>query len=324
VITQPAKLFLPLLGVAAVAAIFYSGMTGDHTGISLFLGLGLVAFLAGVAITTARDHEAAPVVAPDAPPPELRPAPPTRLPGGPGWPALAGVAAGLVALSFMTTAALAAAGLVLALAATVGWLASTSADRTGRAPNLMPIGIPAVGLFAIVSLMFFMSRILLAVPEQASTFIALMVAALILGLASFIALKPNISSRAVMSGLVVAALLMAGGGLVAAAAGQRDIERHKEDVGAKGVRITAKNISFTKSEFELNAEQPAVIVFDNDDPQPHNVAIYRTEDFRDPVWQGDVIVGPKTIQYRFVAPRVGLYYFRCDIHPAMKGKVDVA
>ena len=322
-ITQPARIFLPLLVVGVVAAVIYSGMTGDHTGISLFLGLGTVAFLAGVAITTARDNEVAPVVAPDAGPPELRPAPPARLPGGPGWPALAALAGGLVALSFLTTAGLAVAGLVVALAAAVGWLASASGDRTGHVPNLMPIGIPVVGLFAIASLMFFMSRILLAVPEQASTFIALAVAVVILAIASLIALKPNVSSRSLMTALVVGGVLMAGGGLVAGAAGQRHIEAHGEHSGRASLSIKARNVAFDLQEFDLHAEQPAVIEFENEEAQPHNVAIYFTEEFSTPVWQGDVITGPETIEYRFTAPKAGTYFFRCDIHPAMKGKVHV-
>ena len=289
-ITQPARIFLPLLVVGVVAAVIYSGMTGDHTGISLFLGLGTVAFLAGVAITTARDNEVAPVVAPDAGPPELRPALPARLPGGPGWPALAALAGGLVALSFLTTAGLAVAGLVVALAAAVGWLASASGDRTGHVPNLMPIGIPVVGLFAIASL---------------------------------IALKPNVSSRSLMTALVVGGVLMAGGGLVAGAAGQRHIEAHGEHSGRASLSIKARNVAFDLQEFDLHAEQPAVIEFENEEAQPHNVAIYFTEEFSTPVWQGDVITGPETIEYRFTAPKAGTYFFRCDIHPAMKGKVHV-
>ena len=323
-ITEPSKVFLPLLGVGVVAAVLYSGMTTDHTGVSLLLGLAFVAFAAGLAVTVARDNETAPAGDADAGPPELRPARPARLPGGPGWPALAALAAGLIALAFLTSTGLAVVGFILALAAAVGWLASASADRTGRAPNLMPLGIPVVGLFAIGSLMFFMSRILLAVPEQASTFIALAVAALILAVASVIALKPEISSRTVMSGLVIGGLLMVAGGLAAAAAGQREVEPHGEHAGRKGVSITARNVAFNRSEFELNAEQPAVVSFDNAEPQPHNVAIYTNEDFATPVWQGDVIVGPEKIEYRFTAPKKGTYYFRCDIHPNMKGTVHVA
>jgi plastocyanin len=322
-ITDTSKVFWPLIGVGVVVAVLYSGMTGHHGGIALVLGLAVVACGAGLVVTLARDNEAAPAVEADAGPPELRLARPARLPGGPGWPVLAALAGGLFALSFLTSAGVAVAGLIVALAAAVGWLASVSADRTGRPPNLMPIGIPVVGLFAIGSLMFFMSRILLAVPEQASTFIALAVAAVILALASFIALKPDISSRAVMSGLAVAGVLMVGGGLIAAAAGQREVEAHGEHAGQRTVHIEARNVQFDEDEFELNANQPAIIDFNNDEPQPHNVAIYTGEDFLQPVFQGDVIIGPERTQYRFVAPGPGDYFFRCDIHPNMKGKVHV-
>ncbi|MCA1692929.1 MAG: cupredoxin domain-containing protein [Actinobacteria bacterium] len=323
-LTQPAKVFLPLTVVGVVAAVAYSGMTGDHTGIALLFGLALVAFGAAVAVTVHRDNQVAPVPAEDAGPPELRPAPAVRLPGGPGWPALAGVAAALFALSFVIAGGLAVAGAVLALVAAVGWLASASSDRTGRTPNLMPIGIPVVGLFAIASLMFLMSRILLAVPERASTFIALIVASVILGLASFVALKPNISSRAVMTGLVIAGLLMTSGGILAAVAGQRDIEVHGGEHGETAVSIEAEDIKFNLTEIDLHADQPSVIEFDNKEAQPHNVAIYPTEEAADVIFQGDVVVGPITTEYRFTAPPAGTYFFRCDIHPAMKGSVKVA
>lgn len=323
-LTPAAKVFLPLTGLGVVAAVVYSGMTGDHTGIALFFGLALVALLAAVAVSTARD-QLVPAPAEDAGPVEIRPAAPARLPGGPGWPALGGVAAGLVALSFLIGGFYAVVGLVVAMIAAVGWLASASADRTGRAPNLMPIGIPVFGLFAIGSLMFFMSRILLAVPEQASTFIAMAVATVILGLASVVALKPALSSKAVMTGLVVGGILMVGGGLVATATGEREIEAHGgEHAGQEVLSITARDIAFDKQEIELHANQPAVIEFDNDEVQPHNVAIYTAEDATQVIFQGDVIVGPLKTEYRFTAPGPGTYFFRCDIHPNMKGTVKVA
>jgi plastocyanin len=329
-ITQPAKLFLPLSVLGAVAAIFYGAFTGDHAGVTMFLGLATVALFGGIAITLARQNEFVPARAPSgadaeasAEAPTFRPAPAARVPGGSGWPALAGLGIGLVVLAFILGPHYAIAGVGLGLVGGVGWLGSVANDRTGRSPNLMPLGIPVVGLFAIGSLMFFMSRILLAVPEQASTFIALAVAALILALASVVALKPDISSRAVMAGLVVGGLLMMGGGLVAAAFGPREVEPHGEHTGRAGVHIAARDVKFDEEEFELHANQPAVIEFDNKEAQPHNVAIYTGEDFVQPVWQGDVIVGPGRIEYRFTAPGAGTYYFRCDIHPSMKGKVHV-
>ena len=323
-LTQAAKVYLPLTVLGVVAAMLLSGMAADHTGIALLVGLAVVAFGAGVAVTGARENEVAPAVAEDAGPPELTTAPPVRLAGGAGWPLFGGLAVAFFALAFVAGGGWAIPGLIFALAAAVGWLASVSADRTGRTANLMPIGIPVVGLFAIGALMFFMSRILLAVPEQASTFIALAVAALILALASVVALKPNLSSRTVMTGLVVGGLLMIGGGFVSAAVGQREVEPHGEHGGRASVAIVARNVNFDRKEFELHAHQPAVIRFDNAEPQPHNVAIYTSEDFVQPVWQGDVITGPDEIEYRFTAPAKGDYAFRCDIHPNMKGKVHVA
>jgi plastocyanin len=324
-ITQSAKVFLPLTVVGVVLAVVYATVTGDHGGITLLFGLATVAMMAAIAVTTARENEFAPATAEDAGPPEVLPAPPTRLPGGPGWPVIGGLAAGVLALAFVGAGLMAVVGLILALVAAVGWLASASSDRTGRSPDLYPIGIPVLGLFAIGSLMFFMSRILLAVPEQASTFIAMSVATLVLGGASYMALKPAISSRTVMTGLVITGLLFGGGGLVAAAAGPRDIEEHGGDhAGQATVEIVARDIAFDRQEIELTADQPAVIEFDNDEPQPHNVAIYTAEDATQIIFQGDVIVGPLKTEYRFTAPGPGTYFFRCDIHPNMKGTVKVA
>jgi plastocyanin len=323
-LTEPAKVFLPLTVLGVVLVVFYGGLTGDHAGITLFFALATVAFYAGVAVTTARENEVATAVSDDAGPPELRPAPPSRLPGGPGWPIVAALAGGLIVLSFLAGVGFAVPGLALAVVAAVGWMASTSADRTGRTANLLPLGIPVVGLFAIGSLMFFMSRILLAVPEQASTFIALAVAALILAVASFVAVKPSMSTRAVMVGLVVGGLLLTSGGLVAAAVGQRDIEKHGAHAGAETLEIEADDLTFNRKEFELHANQPAVIEFTNEEVQPHNVAIYISEEATQVIFQGDVIVGPMTTEYRFTAPGPGNYFFRCDIHPNMKGAVHVA
>jgi plastocyanin len=324
VLTQPARVLSPLTGLGVVLTVIYSGLTGDHGGITLLLGVATVAFFASVVLTTARDNEVAPAVAEDAGPPELRPPPPTRLPGGPGWPIAGALSAALFALAFLVGGVVAVPGVALAAVAAVGWLASNSADRTGRTANLLPIGIPVVALFAIGSVIFFMSRILLAVPEQASTFIALAVAVLILAVASMVALRPSVSPRSVLNGLVIGGVLMTAGGFVGLAAGERKIEQHKEHAGAEEVEIEADNIAFNRQTFELHANQPAVIAFANEETQPHNVAIYTGEDASQVIFQGDVVVGPIKTEYRFTAPPAGTYFFRCDIHPNMKGSVKVA
>ncbi len=323
-ITQPAKVLLPLALLGFVAAVAYSVFTGDHMGITLFFGLAGAAPIGALAVTVARENEFAPAAAADAGPPELRPAGPVRLPGGPGWPALAALGVGFVMLAFIAGPLFAIPGVGLMIFAAVGWLSSVSIDRTRRAPNLMPLGIPVVGLFAIFSLMFFMSRILLAVPEQASTFIALGVAVVVMTSGTLIALKPSLSSRTVMTGLVVGALVMIGGGLVAAKAGQRKVEEHGGHEQA--VELIAKAVAFNQKEITLHAGGDADIRFDNADTVPHNIAIYADAAYSGPaLFQGAVVIGGQSMTYKFPAPPPGTYYFRCDIHPTvMTGKVTVA
>jgi len=319
---QHAKVFLPMIGVGIVAGIAYALLTGDHAGVSLFLSLAVAAIAGAIALTNFRDPAVVPAAA-DAPPPELRPAGPVRLVGGPGWPAIGALGASLVAGALIVSPLFAAAAAVLIMTAAVGWLGSVAIDRTRRVPNLLPIGIPVVGLFAIGSLMFFMSRILLAVSEQASTWIALAVAVIVLAFASFVAVKPQVTSRMLVGGLVVGGLLMAGGGIVAGVAGQRHIEEHHD--GPEPIEVAADNVQFDTGEIRLLANADSVIDFDNSDTVPHNIAIYGDANFAGlAIFQGAVITGNEKIEYRFKAPGVGTYYFRCDIHPLMQGKVTVA
>ena len=322
--TWPARILLPLTVLGIVAAVAYRVFTGDHFGILMFLAIAGAAGLGALAVTTARENEFAAQVAADAPAPQLRAAAPVRLPGGPGWPALAALGVGFTVLAFITGPLFAIPGVGLLIFAAVGWLASLASDRTRRTANLMPIGIPVVGLFAIFSMMFFMSRILLAVDEQASTFVALGVAVVIMATASVIAVKPRVSSQTMLTALIVGSMLMIGGGLVAAKVGQREVEKHGEQVEA--AELITKAVSFNLKDITLHSGGDAEIKLHNEDTVPHNVAIYGNPDYTGTaIFQGAVITGGQSMIYKFPAPPPGTYYFRCDIHPTvMTGKVTVA
>ena len=129
--------------------------------------------------------------------------------------------------------------------------------------------------------------------------------------------------------LGVALVLMIAGGLVAAAAGERHIEHHgggEEGHAPGAVEIDAKDILFDKKEIAFAAEADAELVFKNDDKGiPHNVSIYAGADAKaPPILKGDIIAGPADITYHFKTPAAGDYYFQCDVHPNMNGKVHVA
>jgi plastocyanin len=319
-LTQSSKVFFPVVTLSLVLAIAYVIFTGNRDGELLYVFLAIAAGGCGMAVAGARNNE---VVAPatgEARAPEMVRVDPGRPVGGGLWPVTGALAAGLLAAGFLLGFVLTAAGLVLVAATIVGWMATSGAERSGRELNLMPLGLPVVGLFSIFSLMFFMSRVLLAVPEKASTVIALAVAITILGSATFVALRPALSARAVIAALAV---LLTGGGVVAAAVGQRKVEK-PAGVSAGPVKVVAQGIQFVQKEIKLKAGLPADITFNNKDAgTPHNIAIYRGPDHTQQVFTGDIVPGPISVDYRFTAPPAGPSFYRCDVHPSMQGRVDV-
>ncbi|MDQ3898375.1 MAG: cupredoxin domain-containing protein [Actinomycetota bacterium] len=326
-LTPTSKVFLPLAGVALLLGAIYKILTGDLLGGVLYLMVGTMAFLLGVMLSTVRENEFVPAVAPDAPPPGVHPVVAPAIPGGGGWPMVGAVSLALIVLGLVQHQAFLWGGLLVGLAAGAGWLARSASESTGRHISLMPVGLPVMGLFAIGSVMFFISRILLAVPETASWIIALAVAMLLMAGATVAAVRPNISGRTLTAALALVGVLMIGGGLVAAARGEREIEQHSEEgVGEAGlVQVKAENIAFTRDEIDLKADAEVEIRFDNNDRNvQHNITILG-QDPSKPIFRGELVTGVGTATYTFHAPPAGEYNFQCDVHPAqMKGKVKVA
>jgi plastocyanin len=326
-LTPTSKVFLPLAGVALFLGAVYKILTGDLLGGVLYLMAGTVSFLLGIMLSSVRENEYAPVVPADAPPPTVRPTVSAPIPGGGGWTVLGAVAVGLILLGLVEHAVFTWAGVLVGLAAGAGWLARAASESTGRAISLAPLGIPVVGLFVIGSVMFFLSRILLAVTETTSWVLALAVAVVILGVAAVAAVRPNISGRALTSALVLGSLVMIGGGVVASAVGEREIEHHAEEhAGEAGlVQVKAENITFSRETIDLAHDAEVEIRLDNNDRDvQHNITIIGQDPSR-PIFRGQLITGVGTVTYKFHAPPAGEYKFQCDVHPGqMKGIVKVA
>jgi len=236
------------------------------------------------------------------------------------------VAAGLVLLGLIENSLFAAGGVLVALVAATGWLSRASAESTGRVVSLLPVALPVLGLSFIASVMYFLSRILLTVPKEASTGIALAVAVLIMVVASLSALRPNVSGRTMAAALALGAVLMVGGGIAAAARGERKVEEHAGEAagGAGAVEVRAEGIAYAEKEISLKADADVEIRFDNRDKGvQHNINI-AGKDPTKPVFRGELLTGVGTALYKFHAPAPGEYTFQCDIHPQMKGTVKVA
>jgi plastocyanin len=95
-------------------------------------------------------------------------------------------------------------------------------------PIILPVGAVA-GFFGFA---FMLSRVLLAVDEFASTFIALGLAAYILAIAAIVSSRPRITSRALAVGVSLGLVAVVVSGVLAAGAGMRELEHAGEPATA--------------------------------------------------------------------------------------------
>jgi plastocyanin len=192
-------------------------------------------------------------------------------------------------------------------------------------PVLIPVG--AVLIIALVTFGF--SRVLLAIPPEAATTIALVTAANVLGACAVIALRPRLSQASIVE-LAVVVLYPVIIGIVIAqlniGEGEAAPEPAPEPAPAEGT-IVAEQTAFNTDTIELKAGERASIPFENKDPFDHNIAIYANqadaEAQENAIFDGELISASSTT-YEFEAPPKGEYPFQCDLHPTtMTGTVIV-
>lgn len=87
------------------------------------------------------------------------------------------------------------------------------------------------------------------------------------------------------------------------------------------VEIVANNTQFNTDAFEVPADTPFCIAFENQEPVPHNVSIY---DGGEALFEGGILNEAAAIVYEVPGLPAGEYRFVCDVHPqAMVGDVTV-
>lgn len=91
---------------------------------------------------------------------------------------------------------------------------------------------------------------------------------------------------------------------------------------ATSIAISANNTAFDIDEFEVPADQPFTIEFENLEDVPHNVAIY---DGATVLFQGEFLNTAGSVTYTVNGLPPGEYRFICDAHPQqMVGTVIVS
>jgi plastocyanin len=191
----------------------------------------------------------------------------------------------------------------------------------------LPFALP-VGILLVLALVLFgFSRILLSLGAVPATATALVVAFSIVAVSAFVAGRPVIraSSLAAMVGAIAGVAMLAGGIALIAVSPPAEGGGGEGGPAAPSVEISAQNLQFSTKTIDLTAETPETIAFDNKDAgTQHNIAIYEDDTLTKVLFQGSLVTGPDTADYKVPGLPAGSYYFHCDVHPTMNGTVEVA
>jgi len=87
------------------------------------------------------------------------------------------------------------------------------------------------------------------------------------------------------------------------------------------VTVTAKDLKFGQTEITVPADEAFDLAFDNQEGIPHNVAVYADSSASSKISVGDIFSGPAQKTQSVPALAAGTYFFRCDVHPDMKGSI---
>ena len=216
----------------------YKGAIGDHVGYVVLMGTAAAAVGLGGIMVAFRDNEAKSVaeVAGTAK------APSYLMPFSPNWWApLGGFGFAVVVLGLVTTQVLVWAGVIVLLFVAFEWMMQAWADRATGDPRvnaslrhriMNPIELPLVGLLVAGLIAVGFSRVLLAVPKEASVWITAAVAAVVFLIAIGLAVMPK-AGRSVLAGVIVLGVVaVLASGIVGAARGERSFhEDGTEEVG---------------------------------------------------------------------------------------------
>jgi plastocyanin len=105
---------------------------------------------------------------------------------------------------------------------------------------------------------------------------------------------------------------------------ERTAEEQEDQAGCAPtgteLHVVAQAIQFDTQCLAAPVGEEFTILFDNQDPDQHNVAIYTDESATESIFVGEIFPGPATETYE-VPPieDTGNFFFRCDVHPGMAG-----
>jgi glucose/arabinose dehydrogenase/plastocyanin len=91
------------------------------------------------------------------------------------------------------------------------------------------------------------------------------------------------------------------------------------------IQLTVKGDKFDPSSLAVPAGALVTLVYNDQDPDPHNFALYASQSASTAIFRSPVITGPVTQTYTFTAPSTpGTFYFRSDPNAGLQGTLNVS
>ena len=208
---------------------------------------------------------------------------------------------------------------------------TASPEGHGRARQslVLPIVLPIAILLIIGLVLFGFSRVLLSVSARAATLVALIVAASIMAVATFVASRSRLSNASLFSMVgVIAGIAMLAGGVAIVAIGTG------EATGPEPLHVSlaapegAAASGYAQTTLQVETDRPTALDFDNQDPGvPHNVVVFGEDPAANPqatsLFTGAIITGPLRTTYEMPPLQAGKYFFHCEVHPTtMTGTIE--
>lgn len=188
----------------------------------------------------------------------------------------------------------------------------------------LPIVIPIGAVLAIAAATIGIAKILLNVPSEVAVILALAIAANVLGVCTYVALRPDEARSHWSELLIIATYPIVIGAVLALIGVSEGAVAHEPGAPAPaaGNVVVASGVAFDTSELKFKAGEETTLTFKNEDTVQHNIGIYESEGGKE-LFKGEIINGGQETTYTIPPLKKGEYYFHCDVHPSMNGTVIV-
>ena len=187
-----------------------------------------------------------------------------------------------------------------------------------RVPLVFVIPIAALLIIGVVAIG--VSQVLLNIPKEAATVVALALALNILGGCAVLALRRETDPSTLGELMVVVSYPLVIGialAIVGFGSGQNVAEHEGEHTpgGGATLQIVAQSVQFNTDTLEFAAEEDSELVLDNQDSVEHNLSIYENENAQQDLFTGQNVGPGSSVTYSIPSMPAGEYFFRCDLHP---------